>query len=232
MSSNVLRFDESNSEIKTQRTNCVNQDTADYKLHMRTHSHDDECYIDVHSSQSRGPGNYQTSSHFQCECLAPDAVETSVQNPAVFIKNGVDVDGCVIDESTKLRIGKTRKFPRCPDQLFTRPYLTVPFMGRGSGNMHLDTRLVPGEDTTAKRQCNVLSGVTTPNFCTPLIPHLKDNIQNPEHIIEEVVDDNWIRGGAPSRLVIRDVDYLQRCGYNYMNKSTNKEFWENKHNYL
>ena len=42
----------------------------------------------------------------------------------------------------------------------------------------------------------------------------------------------WVRGGAPSRLVVRDVDYLERCGYGYMDKETNREFWENKHNLL
>lgn len=232
MSSNVLRFDKCNQEIKDER-NCVSQDTkGNYKLHGRTHTHDDPCYLDIHTGQSRGPGNYQLANHFQCECLIPDAVETATRNPAVFFKNGVDVDGCVIDSSTKLRIGKTRKFPKCPDQLFTRPYLTVPFMGRGSGNMNLETRIVPGEDTSSKRQCNVLSGVTIPHFFTPLVPHLNDNVQNPEHLVEEVADDNWIRGGAPSRLIIRDVDYLQRCGYNYMNKSTNRSFWDKKHNQL
>ena len=232
MSSNELIFDNTNSEIEQQR-NCVIQDTAKpYNLHMRTHSHDDECYIDIHTAQSRGPGNYQVSNHFQCEPLIPEAVATATQNPAVFFKNGVDIDGAVVDNSTKLRIGKTRKHPRCPDQLFTRPYLTVPFMGRGSGNMNLETQMVPGEDTSSKRQCNVLAGVTIPNFFTPMVPHLKDNVQNPEHIVEEVVDDNWIRGGAPSRLVVRDIDYLQRCGYNYMDKSTNQEFWEDKHNLL
>ena len=232
MSSNVLKFDKCNQEIKDER-NCVSQDTSKkYNLHKRTHAHDDPCYLDIHTGQSRGPGNYQLSNHFQCECLIPDAVQTATENPAIFFKNGVDIGGCVVDDSSKLRIGKTRKFPRCPDQLFTRPYLTVPFMGRGSGNMKLESRIVPGEDTSAKRQCNVLSGVSIPHFFTPLVPHLKDNVQNPDHIVEETVDDNWIRGGAPSRLIIRDVDYLQRCGYNYMNKSTNREFWDAKHNQL
>ena len=32
-------------------------------------------------------------------------------------------------------------------------------MGRGPRNMNLESRLVPGIDTTSTRQCNVLSGV-------------------------------------------------------------------------
>ena len=140
--------------------------------------------------------------------------------------------GCVVDDGTKLRIGKTKKFPKCPNQLFTRPYLTVPYMGRGPGDMNLETELQPGEDTSARRQCNVLSGVTIPHFFTPLVDHLAENVQNPVHIVEEAADEGWVRGGAPSRLVVRDIDYLERCGYKYMDKETNQEFWENKNSFL
>ena len=93
--------------------------------------------------------------------------------------------------------------------------------------------VLPGEDTVTTRPCNVLSGVSTlDRVMVPLVPHLEENVQNPEHIVEEVADDGWVRGGSPSRLVIRDVDYLQRCGYNYMDKEANGDFWENKHNFL
>ena len=232
MSSNVLQYDECDYKLNNERNCIINNEVKPYSLHNRTHTHDDPCYVDVHTAQSRGPGNYQLNNHFLCECLIPDAVNVATENPAVFFQNGHDVGGCVIDDSTKLRIGKTRKYPKCPDQLFNRPYLTVPFMGRGSGNMNVESKLQPGEDSSSKRQCNVLSGVSIPNFFTPLVPHLKDNVQDPENLIQEVADENWIRGGAPSRLVIRDVDYLQRCGYNYMNKATNQEFWDQKHNQL
>ena len=105
-------------------------------------------------------------------------------------------------------------------------------MGRGPGNMQLESQMNPGENTGSKKSCNTLSGISIPHYFTPLVPHLDYNVQNPEHIVQEVVDEGWIRGGANSRLVVRDVDYLQRCGYAYMDKATNEEFWENKHQYL
>ena len=93
-------------------------------------------------------------------------------------------------------------------------------------------RLVPGETTLESRPCNTLSGVTIPHQFTPLIPHLSDNVQNEQHIVQEAVEDSWVRGGNPSRLVVRDIDYLERCGYQYMDKETNNEFWQDKHGYL
>ena len=49
----------------------------------------------------------------------------------------------------------------------------------------------------------------------PMIDHLKNNIQNPQHIVPEVALDGWVRGGAPSRQIVKDIEYLERCGSNY-----------------
>lgn len=232
MSDNKLVHDKNNTLIKQER-NCVDfNGNKKLNLHYKAMSHDDKCFVDIQTRQSVGPGNYQTTSLFDCECEMPQTVNNATNLPMVYFKNGVDVGSCVVDDSSKLRVGLTKKFPRCPQQLFERPYLTVPYMGRGPGDMNLESQLVPGEATAVKRQCNTLSGVSIPHQFTPLVDHLEYNVQNPEHIVEEVADDTWVRGGAPSRLVVRDIDYLERCGYEYMNKSTNKEFWENKHGYL
>jgi hypothetical protein len=232
MSSNVLNHDNNNNMIKQQR-NCINfQGQKRLNVNNKTNKHDDTCYVNVQARQSMGPGEYRVRNHYDCECLAPDTTQTATNNVMMFFTNGHDVGSCVIDDHTKLRVGATRKFPRCPTQLYTRPYNTVPYMGRGPGNMVLESQLAPGEDTTVKRSCNTLSGVNIPHYFTPLVPHMEYNVQNPEHIVQEVVDSNWIRGGSNSRLVVRDADYLHRCGYSYMDKETNSEFWHDKHKYL
>lgn len=232
MSTNRLVYDTSNEQIQNQR-NCVSFDGKKrLNVNYKTMTHDDKCFVDIQTRQSMGPGSYQVSNHYDCECEAPTTVNNATDNVMMFFKNGYDVASCVVDDSTKLRIGASRKFPKCPNQLFTRPYKTVPYMGRGPGNMVMESQITPGEDTSAKRSCNTLSGISIPHYFTPLVPHLDYNVQNPEHIVEEVVDEGWIRGGANSRLIVRDVDYLHRCGYAYMDKSTNEEFWIDKHKYL
>ena len=193
---------------------------------------DDNCFIDVQTRQSLGPGTYVTNNHYDCEPLIPNTVNNATDNVMMTFKNGHGFGNAVVDDNTKLRVGRTRKFPKCPNQLFARPYLTVPYMGRGPGNMVLESQIFPGEDTSSSKACNTLSGVTIPHYFTPLVPHLEHNIQNPEHIVQEHVDEGWVRGGNPSRLIVRDIDYLERCGYEYMDKETNTEFWQNKHAYL
>lgn len=231
MSSNVLIHDGRNTPIKQQR-NCVDADlNKELNLHYKTKLNDDKCFIDLNTTQSLGPGNYHTSNHFQCECQAPDMVKTATNLPYLFFKNGHDVGGCVVDQSSQLRVGKTRKFPRCPNQLFTRPYKTTPLLARGLHRPHLEDQLQQGEYTRTNRQCGSLSGVHIPHQYTPLLDNVRE-IQNPVHIVEEVNDPAWTRGGNNTRLLVDDIDFLQRCGYNYMDKEMNNEFWDNKHLYL
>ena len=40
-----------------------------------------------------------------------------------------------------------------------------------------------------------------------MIPNLKKNIQDPNHIVPEY----WIRGGESTRNVVRNIDYLKNC---------------------
>ena len=87
-------------------------------------------------------------------------------------------------------------------------------MGRGVGDSCIEDSLLEGEDTSQPRTCNTLSEITINNFFQPLVPSVKDS-QNPEHLVPEVVDQNWIRGGAPSRQIVRNIDYRYKCGKFY-----------------
>lgn len=230
MSSNKLNT--SDSGIQNQR-NCLSYNGTN-KLNFRdfTRNHDDSCYFTEQTKQSIGPGKYSVSNHYHCECKIPGVVEAATSIPQTYFKNGYGVSGCVIDESTGLRIGKTKRHPKCRNQLLERPYLSTPYMGRGPGDQNLETQLLPGEPTKEKRQCNSLSGVTIDNYFTPLVDHLRENVQDPIHIVPEHVQKGWIRGGSNTRLIVRDVDYLEKCGYGYMDKRNTDSFWDEKHRHL
>ena len=229
MSDNNIPYDPINRELINQR-NCLDPEKkGNLKLYDFTKSHDDSCYLTEQTKQSIGTGNYQTFNYYHCDCKIPKVVETATSIPNVFFRDGYGTSSCAIDDNSKTRVGKTRKFPKCPQQLNERPYKSTPYMGRGAGNMYLESQINPGEPTREKRQCNTLSGITIDNYFTPLVPHLQENVQAPVHIMPEEAMSGWIRGGAPSRLVVQDIDYLSRCGYNYMDKTHGSEFWEEKH---
>ena len=45
---------------------------------------------------------------------------------------------------------------------------------------------------------------------TPMIPSLRASVTNPANLVEGVASKGWIRGGLPTRELIRDQDYLNQ----------------------
>ena len=230
MSSNELNFDKNNTMIQQER-NCIDKrdGSKKFNINYKAMAYDDKCFIDIDTRQSIGPGNYGVTNLYDCECLIPDVIKNATDNVCVPFKNGNDIAPCVVDDSSKLRIGLQKKFPKCNQQLFERPYKTVPYMGKGVLMVDQDSELKFSENTATKRSNNTLSGISVPNFFMPLVDHLSANIQNPIHLIQESVDPSWTRSGNPSRLLTRDFDFKSRCGRAYMNRpDMNAEFWKNK----
>jgi hypothetical protein len=229
MSSNTLNYDK-NNEMLNQERNCLNFDGSKrFNLNYKSMSYDDKCFVDIDTRQSIGPGNYSVTNLYDCECLMPNTVRNATDNIAVPFKNGVGTEApCVVDDGSRLRIGLHKKYPKCVQQLYERPYKTIPYMGRGYLRPDEESELKFAEDTKIKRSCNTLSGITIPHQYTPLIDHMSANVQNTDHIVQESLDPAWRRGGSDTRLVVRDYDYAARCNKAYMNKSTNPEFWQGK----
>jgi hypothetical protein len=92
-----------------------------------------------------------------------------------------------------------------------RPYATVPYLGRGTTNVVLETQILQGKDLANNRKsANPSSEINYANYSnTPLIPSVQATITNPNNLIESVAAEGWIRGGLPSRELARDKDYTQ-----------------------
>jgi len=181
---------------------------------------EDTCYLSTRENQSIAPGMYSLSNYKDCECGAKNTQCVSLQQPAVTYRDGygwTSINGCNIDDDSKMRVARNLTNPRLVQQLHTRPYLTVPYMGRGPGNVGVESVLRPGITDNDRRPCNVLSGIYIDRF-VPQIPIIKENVQNPVHLITEDNDRKWIWGGQPSRQFIRNTDYLNKCGFKYNGK--------------
>ncbi len=44
-----------------------------------------------------------------------------------------------------------------------------------------------------------------------MIERLEKEVQNPQTIIPEDSMDSWVRGGLPSRQIVRNLEYMKRC---------------------
>ena len=177
-----------------------------------TRLNEDPCYLSKKYSQSTGPGSYllQNFRNTRTNSLVKEMV---INQNVLNINDGCGIpvgNDCKIDIDSELRIrsGNIITNDKSVNQLFSRPFLTVPYMGNGSGNPCVDSMLKPGEDTFQGKACN--NKRENPNF-QPLVKCLKNNVQNTKHLIPEDVKIDWVRGGIPSRQLVRDIEYKERC---------------------
>jgi len=85
-------------------------------------------------------------------------------------------------------------------QLFQRPFLTVPYLGRGAGDPLLETQLLQGESIENRKSVNPTTEKPYIDYAEyPLNRELKSFINNPSNSVEELAMDGWVRGGSSAR---------------------------------
>ena len=132
----------------------------------------------------------------------------------IYQNNNRDGRGNYIDNESILYNGKkgnimTSKKKKMGKNLPTRLFPGSPFMGSGQSslkNPDLKSKLLKGEQTSVPKSKSNLTGIYINRFI-PMIPKLKKNIQDPNHIVPEY----WVRGGESTRNVVRNIDYLKNC---------------------
>lgn len=121
-------------------------------------------------------------------------------------------NACRVDNDSELRID-SNKINRDKNQIFTRTFQAVPDLSKGDMNVDNESKIQQGELTFDDFQCQ---GKPFDVF-TPMLPCLKDNIQNPKHIIE-----SWTRGGDTTRDTIKQKEFLEKNGYHFDGMSLQK----------
>ena len=192
-----------------------------FNLNSQTGINHDECYISNEEKNNMKINVYNLNNFKDCKCDPETTMKLSNDNLTTNISNGYGWSACNIEVDSKLRTDNLTNL-NCNQDLRHRPYPTVPYMGRGMGDTDVESVLRPGENTIQDKSCNNLAGISIDNYYTPMIQCLKDNIQNPVHIIPEMSDETWKRGGQDTRQIVRNSNYLKQCGYNY-----NGKYWSN-----
>jgi hypothetical protein len=138
-----------------------------------------------------------------------DGYMKSLDNRGISASKNKDGYAKMIDMESKLKQSSITNYKE-KQQLQSREIKGSPYMGAGQTqiiNPVLYSKLVSGNDTRVKKAGDTLAGISIDRFI-PLVPCLKDNIQNPEHIIPQY----WVRGGESSRAYIQNIDYYKLCG--------------------
>lgn len=177
-----------------------------FQIQQFTRVHDDPCDLKVQYKESAAPGGYQLTNLVP----APAAVASvAYQQPVVPVREGYGWSRAAMEVDSMLRNHAIQtNSPHCPVRGRTqaRPFATVPYMGRGKGEAALESRLQMSEFVRSGKECGTISDKFYEGQFVPQIPHVAANIQNPRHLVEEAASAGWIRGGIPSRQVVRDMN--------------------------
>jgi hypothetical protein len=184
--------------------------TTDFTFYNLSRFSQDSCYLDQNSIQNTQTCNYTLQNYFAQDCLMNKAKALAVSQPCINYSgtHGMGFGGCNVDDSSKLLIGGIQTHPKSRIDLFGRPFATVPYLGRGSVDPLLEAQIQQGETITNKRTVTRLTEKSYLKYHTiPLIPEVKNHIQNPSLMIESEAAEGWIRGGLPSREQKRDTEF-------------------------
>jgi len=172
-------------------------------INRLTHTRDDACGIASYYSQSVGPGRYNVTN------LVPDARRVnpmSIDNLIMYPREGFGANNTEIDSESYLKNQPEFKNNRCLIRNQARPFLTIPFMGTGRGNADVESMLLHSEQVREGKECGSIAEQGFDGVFEPLIKPVRQNIQDPKHLVTESAAAGWVRGGIPSIQYLRDVN--------------------------
>ena len=169
-------------------------------------------YDELAVAESMRVGAHELANFIPDDCGQLKARDVQTSQPGINFNAGHEggKNGCLIDPNSYLKFEElTNK--NVINQLSERLTLTTPYI-RGLYDVDVESVLQPGEKTDIKRPCNTLTGKSLlTHYYTPMIKKLREEVQNTDHIIPEDSKKTWVRGGLPTRQIMRNIDYSKRC---------------------
>jgi len=165
--------------------------------------------------------NYTLSNYFS-DSLSGSHVAFATSQPSVMFtgsNGGSSVGGAAIDIDSLLMLKKEQERPLERLNLVQRPFLTVPYLGKGSCDPAIESQLQQGELSSDKKSTStVMEQSFMSHSLYPTDDKMKERVKNPAFSVEEVAMDGWVRGGMTTREMSSD----KALGKN--NRPTNKFF--------
>lgn len=149
-------------------------------------------------------GTYTVSNYFS-ENPSDYQVKFASSQPGLYVSDH-GVAPSVIDVESRLFTPIADR----PVQLFQRPFATVPYLGRGSGDPTLESRLQQGEMVADKKSVSTISELSYIDYSTyPMMDSLRQQIGNPVNSVQELAMDGWVRGGVSAREMVANQTFSQ-----------------------
>ena len=146
--------------------------------------------------------NYTLSNYFS-ETTSDQHIHFATQQPTIMFSGtnlGSGLNGSVIDVDSNLMMGSQQEHSIEKLQLLQRPFITVPYLGRGSCDATLESQLLQGEMVSDKKSVStIMDKPFTAYSAYPLDANMQEHVSNPSYTIQESALNGWNRGGNPTR---------------------------------
>jgi hypothetical protein len=162
--------------------------------------------------------NYMLSTYFS-ENRSDDHVKFATNQPSMMftgINGGASggINAFTVDVDSTLNVKKENARALEKLSLQQRPFLTVPYLGRGSCDTVLESQLKQGDIVANKKSVSTITEQSfSKNHMYPLIDSIKDTITNPKYLVQEAALDGWVRGGSATREHAKQSHLPNDSGY-------------------
>lgn len=131
----------------------------------------DTCYTQQRDIENANYTTYMTRNFFASDCRMASPRQLATSQPGIMYSGGYGsgAGGCNIDTSSRLLIGTIQTHPKCKIDLFSRPFCSVPYLGRGSVSPITESMIQQGENTMSKKSVNPLGQTQTAAFYPPIL---------------------------------------------------------------
>jgi hypothetical protein len=156
--------------------------------------------------------NYTLSSYFT-DKISDSYVNFALVNPTMNYTgtaHGVGLGGSIIDADSLLLLKKEQERPFEKLQLMERPFLTVPYLGRGSTDPTLESQLLQGELVSEKKSVSTIMDKSFAKYALyPTDSKMEERVNNAANNVEEAALSGWVRGGMATRDMSADPNMVK-----------------------
>jgi hypothetical protein len=184
--------------------NCIKIQQNNYNINLETSLNSD--IINTRYQTSIKPGNYVLKNIYNCNGI--QEINSFANNNIGFIaRDGFGVSQQEINKDSSIKYAPLTNVKNI-NQLFPRSIGTLPLLTRKI-DLNADTLIKSPEYSDNSKSYKTVTDTNFNRF-TPLVHHLKNNIQNPNHIIPENSLSYWKQGGISTRDLVKNTDYIKK----------------------
>jgi len=146
--------------------------------------------------------SYLHSNYFS-NMTVDDEMKFATSLPAVIpngLSHGLGIPGSVVDIDSSLVVKTEQERHLGRLQLNARPFVTVPYLGRGSCDPDVESQLMQGEAVADKKSVSTVMSQSFMGYTMrPSDSKLEQRVQDPKYTVEEAALQGWVRGGSDTR---------------------------------